>query len=58
MAEQDLSDPKTSTVLEWLLMPDVRRTVERSFRKFLIGFRDQNNAPFYGNRIAEIAIGK
>ncbi|KAG9301270.1 hypothetical protein G9A89_012653 [Geosiphon pyriformis] len=55
IAEQDLGDPKTSTILEWLLMPDIRRVVVRIFRKFLLSCSDAHSESVYGERINQIA---
>ncbi|CAG8641520.1 4084_t:CDS:10, partial [Ambispora gerdemannii] len=58
ISEQDLAHPKTSTILEWLLLPNIRKTVERIFRRFLYKFSEGEggSASYYGDRIYEMAI--
>ncbi|KFY22244.1 hypothetical protein V493_06728 [Pseudogymnoascus sp. VKM F-4281 (FW-2241)] len=46
-----LQDVKASSVVDWVALPQVQRTIAREFKSFLTEYTDDNGSSVYGNRI-------
>ncbi len=46
-----LADVKTDSVASWIATPNVRRTIMREFRNFLVTYVDEHGESVYGQRI-------
>ncbi|CEH14950.1 dna replication licensing factor cdc19 (cell division control protein 19) [Ceraceosorus bombacis] len=48
---EQLGDVKTDSIASWVATENVRRTIEREFRNFLVTYVDDNGVSVYGQRI-------
>jgi DNA replication licensing factor MCM2 len=48
---EELADPKAANLTEWILQPQVMRTISREFKSFLTQYTDENGQSVYGNRV-------
>jgi DNA replication licensing factor MCM2 len=48
---ETLQDVKASSLLEWVSLPAVQRTIKREFKAFLTEYTDENGSSVYGNLV-------
>jgi len=48
---EELADVKASNITEWILQPQVLRSIHREFKAFLTEYTDASGSSVYGNRI-------
>ena len=48
---ETLQDVKASSLVEWVSMPTVQRTIKREFKAFLTEYTDEHGDSVYGSRI-------
>ncbi|KAF8322091.1 MCM-domain-containing protein [Clavulina sp. PMI_390] len=48
---EQLGDIKANSIVEWINVPRVRKTIERGFKDFLVTYVDHNGTSVYGERI-------
>ncbi|CDK25118.1 unnamed protein product [Kuraishia capsulata CBS 1993] len=48
---ESLADVKAPSILEWILMPNVTRTIARELKSFLLEYTDEKGKSVYGARI-------
>ncbi|TBU53779.1 MCM-domain-containing protein [Dichomitus squalens] len=51
---EQLSDIKSNSIAEWIVLDRVRRTIVRHFRQFLMTYVDEHGASVYGQRIRHL----
>ncbi|ANZ76184.1 BA75_03085T0 [Komagataella pastoris] len=48
---ESLADVKAESILQWILTPNVNRTIARELKSFLLEYTDENGRSVYGARI-------
>ena len=51
---EQLGDIKAKSIVEWIVMERVRRSIVRHFRNFLVSYMDQHGNSVYGERIRNL----
>ncbi|KAI9934354.1 hypothetical protein ASPWEDRAFT_130191 [Aspergillus wentii DTO 134E9] len=51
LSMEELTDVKASNITDWILQPQVLRTIYREFKAFLTEFTDSAGSSVYGNKI-------
>lgn len=51
---EQLSDIKAKSIVEWIAVDRVRRSIVRHFRQFLMTYIDENGSSVYGQRIRNL----
>jgi DNA replication licensing factor MCM2 len=51
---EQLSDIKAKSIVEWIVIDRVRRSIIKHFRQFLMTYVDDHGASVYGQRIRNL----
>lgn len=54
MPLEQLSDIKAKSIVEWIAIDRVRRSIVKHFRQFLMTYVDDHGASVYGQRIRNL----
>lgn len=55
---EQLGDVKTDSIASWVATENVRRTISREFRNFLVTYVDEQGVSVYGQRIKTLGEGE
>jgi DNA replication licensing factor MCM2 len=58
MSLEHLGDIKAASIAEWVAFEQVKRSVQKHFRSFLMTYLDANGESVYGQRIKHLGEGR
>jgi len=51
---EQLGDIKAKSIVEWIVIERVRRSIVRHFRDFLVSYVDEHGTSVYGERVRNL----